>query len=225
MRTRRTRQSTSKSHKAEPAKVTPNARRIEAAAKRVEHTEALTDNAAMRIEQAEASAERPKRLQVDSMSKLLETPASKAEILTELAKTRIEQAEIRTELAKARTEQAEIRVEQAETRAEQAESTLKRLVKSGPDLRQHSTTLLFDDIRADVSQDQTKLLEQLTGRQREVLELVAIGRNTKEVGSLLKISAKTVEYHRMKLMKVLNLHDIPSLVRFALRVRLIPPES
>jgi DNA-binding NarL/FixJ family response regulator len=68
-------------------------------------------------------------------------------------------------------------------------------------------------------------LEQLTGRQREVLQLIAEGQNTKGIGEILKVSPKTVEYHRMKLMAGLNVHDIPGLVRFALRVGLIPQEK
>ena len=68
-------------------------------------------------------------------------------------------------------------------------------------------------------------LEGLTGRQREILQLIAEGQNTKQIGDLLKVSPKTVEYHRMKLMNSLNLHDIPGLVRFALRVGLIPEEK
>lgn len=66
--------------------------------------------------------------------------------------------------------------------------------------------------------------EQLTGRQREILQLIAEGRNTKQIGETLKVSPKTIEYHRMKLMNCLNVHDIPGLVRFALRVGLIPEE-
>jgi DNA-binding NarL/FixJ family response regulator len=68
-------------------------------------------------------------------------------------------------------------------------------------------------------------LEQLTGRQREILQLIAEGQNTKQIGEILKVSPKTVEYHRMKLMNGLNVHDIPGLVRFALRVGLIPGET
>jgi len=68
-------------------------------------------------------------------------------------------------------------------------------------------------------------LEQLTGRQREILQLIAEGKNTKGIGEILKVSPKTVEYHRLKLMASLNLHDIAGLVRFALRVGLIPEEK
>lgn len=68
-------------------------------------------------------------------------------------------------------------------------------------------------------------LEQLTGRQREILQLIAEGQNTKQIAERLRLSPKTVEYHRLKLMAVLNLRDIPGLVRFALRVGLVPPEN
>jgi DNA-binding NarL/FixJ family response regulator len=72
--------------------------------------------------------------------------------------------------------------------------------------------------------DQKSPLEQLTGRQREILQLIAEGQNTKQIADVLQVSPKTVEYHRMKLMDCLNVHDIPGLVRFALRVGLIPQE-
>ncbi|MBC8001527.1 MAG: response regulator transcription factor [Opitutaceae bacterium] len=68
-------------------------------------------------------------------------------------------------------------------------------------------------------------LEQLTGRQREILQLMVEGRNTKEIADILKLSTKTVEYHRLKLMDSLNVRDIAGLVRLALRGGLIPPES
>ena len=68
-------------------------------------------------------------------------------------------------------------------------------------------------------------VEQLTARQREILQLVAEGQTTKAVALILKISAKTVEYHRAKLMQQLKIFDIPGLVRFALRAGLISQES
>ena len=68
-------------------------------------------------------------------------------------------------------------------------------------------------------------LEQLTARQREVLQLIAEGHNTKEIADTLGVSPKTVEYHRIKLMDALNLHDIPGLVRFALRAGLVAHET
>jgi DNA-binding NarL/FixJ family response regulator len=68
-------------------------------------------------------------------------------------------------------------------------------------------------------------LDQLTSRQREILQLLAEGQTTKGIAQVLIVSEKTVEYHRAKLMARLNIFDIPGLVRFALRNGLISPES
>jgi DNA-binding NarL/FixJ family response regulator len=68
-------------------------------------------------------------------------------------------------------------------------------------------------------------LELLTGRQREILQLIAEGQNTKGIADILKVSPKTVEYHRVKLMDCLKVYDVPGLVRFALRVGLIAQGS
>ncbi len=71
----------------------------------------------------------------------------------------------------------------------------------------------------------TTPLEQLTSRQREILQLLAEGQTTKAIASILKISDKTVEYHRAKLMAGLKIFDIPGLVRFAVRTGLVSQES
>jgi DNA-binding NarL/FixJ family response regulator len=60
-------------------------------------------------------------------------------------------------------------------------------------------------------------LEQLTTRQREILQMIAEGKNTKEIASTLGLSVKTVEAHRLQLMAHLNIHDVPGLVRYAIR--------
>jgi DNA-binding NarL/FixJ family response regulator len=67
-------------------------------------------------------------------------------------------------------------------------------------------------------------LEQLTARQREILQLIAEGRNTKEIAAELVISIKTVESNRLQLMERLNIHDIPGLVRYAVRSGLVSAE-
>ncbi len=67
-------------------------------------------------------------------------------------------------------------------------------------------------------------LLRLTPREREVVQLVAEGRTNKEIGALLHLSPKTVDTHRTNLMRKLDLHDVQSLTRFALRHRLISGE-
>jgi len=64
-------------------------------------------------------------------------------------------------------------------------------------------------------------LEKLTARQIEVLRMVAEGRRTREIAACLKLSVKTVESHRGEIMKRLEIHDVMSLVRYALRVGLV----
>jgi len=58
---------------------------------------------------------------------------------------------------------------------------------------------------------------QLSSREREVLQLLAEGKNTKEIAFTLDISGKTVETHRKQIMKKLNLHSIAELTKYALR--------
>lgn len=67
--------------------------------------------------------------------------------------------------------------------------------------------------------------EALTPRQREVLQLVAEGKSTKEIARRLALSVKTVETHRSQLMKQLDLHDVAALVRYAIRTGLISSEK
>ena len=61
----------------------------------------------------------------------------------------------------------------------------------------------------------------LSPREREVLQLIAEGKTTKEVAAVLFISFKTVESHRQRIMSKLDLHEIASLVRYAIRSGLI----
>jgi DNA-binding NarL/FixJ family response regulator len=68
-------------------------------------------------------------------------------------------------------------------------------------------------------------LAGLTTRQREILQLVAEGKSSKEIATLLDLSAKTVESHRAQIMERLGVHDLTGLVRFAIRVGLVSPES
>jgi DNA-binding NarL/FixJ family response regulator len=63
--------------------------------------------------------------------------------------------------------------------------------------------------------------DTLTPRQREILQLIAEGKSTKQIALVLNISIKTVESHRAQLMRRLGVQDIASLVRHALRIGLV----
>ena len=67
--------------------------------------------------------------------------------------------------------------------------------------------------------------ERLTARQREILQLIAEGRATKEIAQILTLSAKTVEMHRAQLMERLGIHDVAGLVRYAIRTGMISDDA
>jgi DNA-binding CsgD family transcriptional regulator len=171
------------------------------------------EQAEMRTERAEARAEQAKTRTAQA-----ETRTEEAETRTDLAKTRTEQAEIRTERAETRTEMAELRTEEAER-------TLQRVVSKEVHPSPEISTRLLKKIPLQAIAGGKSPLGQLTSRQREILQLIAEGQNTKRIAEILKISPKTVEYHRLKLMNCLNIHDVAGLVRFAMRSGLLPQEN
>ncbi len=67
-------------------------------------------------------------------------------------------------------------------------------------------------------------IDSLTPRQREILQLIAEGRSTKDIAFTLKVSGKTVETHRAALMDRLGIHDVAGLVLYAVRQGLIDAE-
>jgi DNA-binding NarL/FixJ family response regulator len=60
-------------------------------------------------------------------------------------------------------------------------------------------------------------LPSLTPRQREVLQLVAEGRSAKEIADILKVSPRTVEFHKFRIMDSLGLHSAAELTQYAIR--------
>lgn len=67
--------------------------------------------------------------------------------------------------------------------------------------------------------------EELSTREREVLQLVAEGKSSPQIAGLLSISVKTVEGHRSHIMAKLNIRDLAGLVRYAVRVGLVSSDS
>ncbi len=65
--------------------------------------------------------------------------------------------------------------------------------------------------------------EPLTSRERQVLQLIAEGRTTKQAAALLNISTKTAESHRTHIMQKLDIHETAGLVRYAIRSGLTRP--
>jgi len=62
---------------------------------------------------------------------------------------------------------------------------------------------------------------ELTGRQRQILQLIADGKQNKEIAQILNVSVKTIEFHRGRLMGKLGVHTVAELTRFAIQEGLI----
>jgi DNA-binding NarL/FixJ family response regulator len=79
-----------------------------------------------------------------------------------------------------------------------------------------SETILETFLRRDASDTATGN-DILTGREREIIQLLAEGRSNKQIANSLKISVKTVETHRASIMRKLDAHSVVDIVRYAVR--------
>jgi DNA-binding NarL/FixJ family response regulator len=75
-----------------------------------------------------------------------------------------------------------------------------------------------------VSSDSDDELKRLTGREKQVLQLIAQGKSNKEIAALLDLSVNTVSVHRANLMEKMNIHRTAELVLFAIRKGLVAPQ-
>lgn len=76
---------------------------------------------------------------------------------------------------------------------------------------------------ADSSDGKTVRFSVLSGREQEILKLIAEGKSNVEIASLLWISEKTVKVHRANIMKKLNIHKVTDIVKYALKSGIIEP--
>ncbi|MXW04051.1 MAG: response regulator transcription factor [Gemmatimonadetes bacterium] len=81
-------------------------------------------------------------------------------------------------------------------------------------------TVLSGFLQTESTNESSTVLEQLTSREREILQLIVEGHTNQAAAEVLSISAKTVEKHRAILMKKLEVHSLPDLILVALKHRL-----
>ncbi len=94
-------------------------------------------------------------------------------------------------------------------------------VRSGDSYLSPTVTRQVVDAIANPGDSGTSGMAMLTGREREVLELIAEGLSSKEIAFQLGVSLKTVDSHRANLMDKLDIHKVSGLVRCAIRVGLV----
>jgi DNA-binding NarL/FixJ family response regulator len=102
---------------------------------------------------------------------------------------------------------------------------IEALANNRPFFTSGATQVLLDGFfRPPSDGPQTPLMhESLTSRQREVLQLIAEGKSSKEIALALNISVKTAETHRVNIMRRLGMHSVSQLVRYAVKNYIIEP--
>jgi DNA-binding NarL/FixJ family response regulator len=104
-----------------------------------------------------------------------------------------------------------------------AGSELLLAIREVMNKRYYLTPLLTKGLVGSLVHDNhaRKPLYQLTARQREVLQLLAAGRSMKQAAAILHVSARTVAFHKYRMMQHLEVHSTAELIQFAVRAGLV----
>ena len=85
--------------------------------------------------------------------------------------------------------------------------------------------VLFESRRGERPNKEPTPGDALTNREREILQLVAEGKSSPEIAKQLQLSVKTVEGHRGRIMAKLDVHHVAGLVRHAIKIGLVTPDT
>lgn len=105
---------------------------------------------------------------------------------------------------------------------EELEQAVRLVARGGTFISPLITGQIVEELRRGVLQAHAN---ELSARQRQVLQLIAEGSSTREIADRLYLSVKTVETHRAQIMRKLEIHDVAGLTRYAIRIGLIQPQS
>ncbi|HNS78033.1 MAG TPA: response regulator transcription factor [Syntrophorhabdus sp.] len=92
-------------------------------------------------------------------------------------------------------------------------------------LSQKITDVIVEEYLQNLPKNETNVFTVLTPREREVLQLIAEGKSTKQIASVLNVSVKTIETHRQQIMDKLNIHSVAELTKYAIREGITSLES
>jgi len=96
-------------------------------------------------------------------------------------------------------------------------TAIKTVVSNQSYLSPKITDVVIKDYVQTLSKGDVSAFSVLTAREREVLQLLAEGRSTKEIAASLSVSVKTVETHRQQIMDKLDIHSVAELTKYAIR--------
>ena len=102
---------------------------------------------------------------------------------------------------------------------------IESLARHKPFFTSNVSEILFSNMlsRTEGSRDATEPGQRVTTREREIVQLLAEGKSNKEVAETLGISVRTAETHRASILRKLNLDSFASLVRYAIRNKIVEP--
>jgi DNA-binding NarL/FixJ family response regulator len=102
---------------------------------------------------------------------------------------------------------------------------VETLANHKPFFTSRATEVLLSNFKAGRSTGEVPELvrDRLTSREREIVQLLAEGKSSKEVAASLCISVKTAETHRANIMRKLQLHTVSELVRYAVKNQIVEP--
>jgi DNA-binding NarL/FixJ family response regulator len=96
-------------------------------------------------------------------------------------------------------------------------SAIRAVISGETYLCPQIATVLRDDYLRKIFQTEASSASPLTPREREVLQLMAEGKSTKEIAFSFNLSVKTVEVHRQRIMEKLDIHSVAELTKYAIR--------
>jgi DNA-binding NarL/FixJ family response regulator len=96
-------------------------------------------------------------------------------------------------------------------------SAIHTVMANQPYLSPKITDVVVKEYLHGLPKNESTVFTILTAREREVLQLLAEGKTTKQIASALNISVKTIETHRQQIMGKLNMHSIAELTKYAIR--------
>jgi DNA-binding NarL/FixJ family response regulator len=102
-----------------------------------------------------------------------------------------------------------------------ASQSLIAAIKSLAENKPYFTTKIARLARTEQSSPIAHEKTNLTPREREIVQLIAEGKSSKEVADALGISVKTCETHRTNILRKLNLHSVTGIVRYAIRNKMV----
>ena len=100
---------------------------------------------------------------------------------------------------------------------------IEALARHKPFFGPHAAEVILNSSGGSTMATQELVSDRLTSREREILQLVAECKSSKEIAYFLGISVKTAETHRANIMRKLAVHSVTDLVRYAVRNQIVEP--